>query len=60
MKFVNDSIDRDDSEVHQYNRSLKKKNEQKQYLLCLVEWHTQSYPSCVNSQLSQQFHMGYL
>jgi len=51
MKVMNDSAERAISLMQQYNSSLTKNEEQKQYLLHLVERHRKQYPTCSKSTL---------
>jgi len=51
MKVVNDPAERAIALMQQYNSSLTKNEEQKQYLLRLVERHRQNYPSCAKTEL---------
>jgi len=38
--------------MQQYNSSLTKNKEQKQFLLCLVEKQRKQYPTCTKSALT--------
>ena len=49
MKVVNDSAERSIALMQQYNSSITKNEEQKQYLLRLVERHRKQYPTCTRS-----------
>jgi len=51
MKVVNDSAERAIALMQQYNSSLTQNEEQKQFLLCLVEKHRKQYPTCTKSAL---------
>jgi len=51
MKFVNDSAERAIALMTRYNSSLTKNEEQKQYLIRLVERHRKQYPTCAKSTL---------
>jgi len=51
MKVVNDSAERAIALMQQYNSSLTKNEEQKQYLLWLVERHRKQYPTCAKSTI---------
>jgi len=48
MKVLNDSAERD---MQQYNSSLTKNEEQKQYHLRLVEKHRKQYSTCAKSTI---------
>jgi len=52
MKVVNDSAERAIALMQQYNSSLTKNKEQKQFLLCLVEKQRKQYPTCTKSALT--------
>jgi len=45
LKVMNDSAERAIALMQQHNSSLTKNEEQKQFLLCLVEKHRKQYPS---------------
>jgi len=49
MKVVNESAERAIALMQQYNSSLTKNEEQKQYHLQLVERHRKQYPTCAKS-----------
>ena len=51
MKVVNDTAERAIALMQHYNSSLTKNEEQKQYLLRLVERHRKQYPTCAKSTL---------
>jgi len=51
MKLLNDTTQSTIALMQQYNSSLTKNKEQKQYLLCLVERHRKQYPTCAKSSL---------
>jgi len=51
MKVVNDSAERAIALMQQYKSSLTKNEEQKQFLLCLVEKQRKQYPTCAKSAL---------
>jgi hypothetical protein len=51
MTVVNDSAERAIALMQQYNSSLTKNEEQKQYLLRLVKRHRKAYPSCSKAML---------
>ena len=51
MKVVNDTAERGIALMQQYNSSLTKNEEQKQFLLRLVERHRKTFPSSAKSTL---------
>ena len=51
MKVVYNTAERTIALMQQYNSSLTKNNEQKQYLLRLVERYRKQYPTCAKSTL---------
>ena len=51
MTVVNDSAERAIALMQQYNASLTKNEEQKQFLLQLVKRHRKTYPSCSKATL---------
>ena len=51
MKVVNDSAERAIALMQQYNSSLTKNEDQKQYVLRLVERHRKQYPTCAKSTI---------
>ena len=51
LKVVNDSAERGVSLITQYNRLITKNEEQKQYLLQVVQEHRHEFPGCTKEQL---------
>ena len=51
MTVVNDSAERAIALMQQYNSSLTKNEEQKQFLLRLVKRHRKNFPSCSKATL---------
>jgi hypothetical protein len=54
MKVVNDCAERGVSLIQQYNQTLMKDENQKQYLLRLVELHRKAYPTSSKAALSDK------
>lgn len=51
LKVVNDIAERALALIEQYNDSLTKNEEQKQYLLQVVQKHRKAFPNCHKKNL---------
>ena len=49
MKVVNDTAERSTALIEKYNKTLTKDEDQKQFLLRLVQRHRQMYPTASKS-----------
>ena len=54
MKVINDDAERGVALIEEYNALITKNEEQKQFLLQVVQDHRRRFPDCSKAQLSGQ------